>query len=215
MARKGKLRPGVGLEPTLSGGTPRCQFVKAPLEGKRYGEQCKKGCVPGRPRCKYHGGKAGRPPTTHLRSKYNPVPTGLQAKFERAMVDPELLNMWNKVALLDAQIWHIAEKASTQEEFTPQQTRKLLRLIGSQKAIIAQETVRRQALGTMLPIEKVMIIVKYLYDSVCRHVTDRAVQNRIGADLRKILAGAGAGSTVIDGTPKQESKELVVVKRGS
>jgi hypothetical protein len=208
MARKGTLPPSVKLEALLEGGTPRCQFVKAPLEGKKYGEQCKKGCVAGRPRCKYHGGLAGRPPIHHRRSKYQAVPTGLQEKFEQAMVDPELLNMWNKIALIEAQIWQIGEKASKDEEFTTQQTRKLLKLMAVQKSLVAQETIRRQALGTMLPIERVVVIMKFLYDSVSRHVPDKAVRAKIGADFRKIMSGTGVeDGAVVDATARIEASK--------
>jgi hypothetical protein len=197
MPRKGTLPPGVKLEIEHQRGGHRCLFVKAAKEGKKYGEQCKQRCVPGRPRCRFHGGYAGRPPTTHAHSKYQPVPKGLQEKFERALENKELLNLWNKIALLDAQIWNVAEKAQKQPDFEPRQLRKLLSLMKNQRALIQQETERRKALGSTLAIEQVLIMIRFIYDSIARNVPDKGSQARIAADIRKMMEGAGAEPGVV------------------
>lgn len=191
MARKGTLAPGKKLIALMKNDRPRCQFVKAPVEGAKYGEQCKNPCILGRPRCRYHGGKAGRPPTTHKYSKYHPVPSGLQAKFENALNDVELLNLSKEIALVTAQIWKIAEDAQSRDNFTDIEAKKLMSFMKHQKELIGQETQRRVSIGNMLSVEQVMIILKYVYDSVCRNIPDVIVRARIGADIRKVVGGEG------------------------
>jgi len=190
MARKGTLAPGGKIEPLFPNGNPRCQFVKAPVEGKKYGEQCKNKCVPGRPRCKYHGGKAGAPIKTGAYSKYNPVPRGLAKLFEAAMADPEILNLTKDIALLDAQLWSLAEKAKEQERFTKDEVKQLSGIMRHKKELAAQEMQRRIALGTMIPVEQVLLAFRLIYNSIVRHVPDRGVQARIGKDIRQIVGNA-------------------------
>lgn len=192
MARRGTLDPDVKLQPFLANGTtPRCQFVKKELEGKKYGEQCKKASSNGRPRCKYHGAYAGRPIITGEHSKYSPLPTGLRDKFAKAVTDPDLLNLTNKIALFDAQIWQLCEDAQAQSQFTPRQTRKLITLVKSHKSLVKQETDRRVAMGTMLDVRQVMMIINYLYNSIEKNVQDKSAKRKIANDLRSILANPG------------------------
>ncbi len=191
MARKGTIKPGVKIETLMADGkTNRCMFVKKEKEGAKYGEQCRNRCEPGRPRCRFHGGRAGRPVETGRFSKYNPVPTKLKEKFERAAEDPEILDLTKKIALLESQIWQIAEDAAQQENFDNKQVRKLLILIAQQRKLIAQETDRRITMGTMIDAGQVLMIIGFIYDSILRYVHDERVRRQIGADLRKIT-GAG------------------------
>lgn len=198
MARKGELAPGKKLVAMTDRGAPRCQFVKAPVKGKKYGEQCKNPCVSGRQRCRNHGGKAGRPPTTHRYSKLHPVPRNLTVGFERALKDPEILNLSKQIALLDSQIWRIAEVASNKDDFNPVEMKGLVSLMKNQRELIGQETQRRVSLGGMVEVQQVMVILKYVYDSVCRHVQDPLVRSRIGVEIRKIV-GSSSADTVIEG----------------
>lgn len=197
MARKGQLAPGVELQPALKGGGPRCQFVKFPLEGKKWGEQCKKACTIGRPRCKYHGGKAGRPIITGEHSKYHPIPRGLQAKFEKAAEDPEILVLVKDIALLDAQIWGICDDAKEQESFTSLQTKRLLRIMGEKKKLVQQETSRRIALGSMLSAEQAIQLVGYIFVIINQEVKDESAKRRVGARLR-LIVGSEASTAIIE-----------------
>jgi hypothetical protein len=182
MARKGVLPKEVKLQPFMKDGrTPRCQFVR------KVGIQCAKAAMSPRPNCQSHGGKAGRPPTTGEHSKYNPVPRALQEKFEKSLNDPELLDLSNKVALLDAQIWQLCEEASSQENFDEKQIRQLLTLMKNHKDLVAQETQRQIGLGNMLDTKQVMQIIGYVYSLVSRHVSDPTARNNIGAGLRALV----------------------------
>jgi len=203
MAKKGILKPGLKLIKYMKDDkTHRCQFVKA------IGEQCinrEEKTRPGCWRCKYHGGKAGRPPTTGEHSKYTPLPKNLRARFEAAVVDPEILNLTKKIALLDSQIWEIGEEAQEQDSFDPIQMKKLIILIGQHRKLVAQETERRIAMGSMLDVQQVMQIIGYIYDVIQKRIPDPLVRRDIGADLRKVIGAgliglpAGNITTVSDG----------------
>jgi len=83
----------------------------------RSGKPCRKwGMQNGR--CRLHGGLTPKgfdlPQTTHGRySKY--LPTGLLAKFNAAMADPDLLNQTGEIALIDARLAELLEKIGTGE----------------------------------------------------------------------------------------------------
>lgn len=200
MPRKGTLAPGVEIETTLKAGGARCQFVKAPKDGETHGVQCKQRCEPGRPRCRFHGGRAGAPIKTGKHSKYHPVPTGLQAKFEAAAEDPNILDLTQKIALLDSQIWQICEDAQANKTFSDRQQKKLLLLIAQQRKLIGQETDRRVAMGTMLDVKQVMTLIGYIYDSIIRHVADEKTKRAIGDDLRQLVGGSLPVIESADGT---------------
>jgi hypothetical protein len=77
-----RAETGSGPEPRRCGGKTR------------NGTPCKRGCVPGRTRCKLHGGNVPIGPLhgrwrTGKYSKY--MPKTLAADFRRAVADPKLL----------------------------------------------------------------------------------------------------------------------------
>ncbi len=191
MPRKGTLAPGVKLVATLPDGHARCQWVKKPKEGQEWGEQCQKRPVEGRPFCRSHGGTSGRKPVHGKRSKYGPVPQGLLKRFEEAQRDPDLLNLSRQIALLDAKIWAIAEKASARKDFTKPETHELLKVISAHQALVSQEVSRRVSLGTMVDVRDVLLLIGYLYDSVVKNVKDPDARRRIASDLRKLTVGLG------------------------
>ena len=216
MARKGRLAPGIQLDAVTKNGAPRCQFVKFPkpilapdgsTSTPMYGEQCKNTCISGRPRCKYHGGLAGRPVVSGKYSKYNPVPKGLRDKYDRATEDPEILNLTNKIALLDAQIWQIAEFAQDQDTFTTVQMKQLIVLLKQQKELVAQETSRRVTMGSMLSAEQVMTLIGFIYSSINKHVQDHEAKRKIGNDLRTLLHKAPEVGDVLSQPVLESDKE--------
>lgn len=191
MSKRGKLAPGKKPVPFMSNGkTPRCRAIKVAAEGKKYGDQCKNPVVKGRPFCKYHGGKAGRPIIHGGRSIYRPVPKGLAARFEVARVDPDLLNLTDNIALLDAYIYQICEEAENQTSFNPTQTKKLLSLMREKRSLTQSEVERRIAIGSLMPIEDVMQLIQFIYTVVNKHVPDNAIKQKIGAELRALISPA-------------------------
>lgn len=167
--------------------------------------QCLHRPIEGRPFCKSHGGTSGRPAIHGRRSKYGPVPQGLLKRFTEAQQDPNLLNLTRQIALLDAKIWAIAEKAGGRQDFTKAETIELLRVINAHQELVKQEVDRRVSLGTMVDVRDVMVLIGYLYDSVVRNVKDSDARRRIATDLRKLTIGLG-GNTLPEGA--EEAKEL-------
>lgn len=195
MSKRGKLPPGKKPLPmTVGGKAPRCQAIKVAKEGKKYGEQCKNPAIHGRPFCKFHGGRAGRPIIHGGRSKYQPVPRGLAARFETARVDPNLLNLSDNIALLDAYIYQICEEAERQTSFNPTQTKKLLALMREKRNLTQSEIERRIAIGSLMPIEDVLQLIQYVYSVVNKHVPDNLIKQKIGAELRDIIRPAAVAA---------------------
>ncbi len=190
------MKPGVKLIPTLGAKkTPRCQFVKAVPE-EEFGAQCKNASEPGRPYCRFHGGRAGtgKALKTGAHSKYHPVPSGLRDKFEHSMQDPELLSLTANIALLDAQIYGICTEAESQSKFDDEQTKQLLGLMKQKKELVEQEMSRRISIGRLMDVAEVMQLINFIFESVQRNVTDEAAKRRIAGDLRKITSQAQIAS---------------------
>ena len=207
MPRKGTLAPGVELIATLPDGHVRCQWVKRPKEGQEFGEQCQRRPVEGRPFCRSHGGTGGRPVIHGGRSKYSPVPQGLLKRFEEAQRDPDLLNLSRQIALLDAKIWAIAEKASGRKDFTKPETAELLRVINAHQALVSQEVNRRVSLGTMVDVRDVVLLIGYLHNLVVKHVKDPDARRHISAGLRKLTLGLGGGGALPEGASEPENAQ--------
>jgi hypothetical protein len=73
----------------------------------KSGQPCKRACVPGRPRCKLHGGNNAVGPANGRwkggrYSKY--LPKGVAADYRRACQDSRLLELDDEIALLQARI---------------------------------------------------------------------------------------------------------------
>jgi hypothetical protein len=73
----------------------------------KSGQPCKRACVPGRPRCKLHGGNNAVGPANGRwkggrYSKY--LPKGVAADYKRACQDSRLLQLDDEIALLQARI---------------------------------------------------------------------------------------------------------------
>lgn len=75
----------------------------------RSGSPCRKPKVPGRPRCRLHGGLSLAAGPTHPRWKHGRysvvgVPENLAAQVQRAAEDPDLLSLREEIALVQATI---------------------------------------------------------------------------------------------------------------
>lgn len=190
MSRKGVLNPKEKLERFMKDGkTPRCQRVKFPLAGKKYGVQCQKAGVRGRDYCLSHGGRSGRPVIHGDRSKFRPLPRNLQANFEKSLADPDLLNLTEALAVVDAQVWSQLEEVSKSKtsNFTDKQFKKHLALLKEKRELTKGEIERRVTIGSLMPVEDVMQIIQYLYTIINKHVTEQRTKQKIGEELRALI----------------------------
>lgn len=76
-------------------------------KSKQTGERCKNPVAPGYEVCRFHGGRTPRGPALPQfkhgrRSKY--MPARLLTAYERALNDPQLFDLADSVALIDARI---------------------------------------------------------------------------------------------------------------
>ena len=90
---------------------PQCK-----AKSKRSGERCKKAAVVGREVCAIHGGKSPRGlASPNLRtgrhSKF--LPTRLLDQYEASLTDPELLDLSNEIALLDARLADVLNRVDS------------------------------------------------------------------------------------------------------
>ncbi len=188
MPRKGILAPGVEIEKFTSNGNLRCTFICAPRDTEEFGHQCRNKAIPDRTKCKFHGGAGGRPVVTGKQIKY-PVPKNLINKFEQSLLDPKLLDLSRHIALIQSQIWQICDEASGNNNFSPDEMKQLVLLIASHKELVKQETDRRIAVGSLMPVQDVMQIMNHIYDVIARNVMDPITKSKIGAELRTIIQG--------------------------
>lgn len=149
-------------------------------------------------RCRMHNGWArsgvNAPNFKHGRhSQLLKDITSLSPHYERALADPDLLRLDGEIALTDARIGDLLERVSTSKKkggaaasidgVWPQ----LDALIENRRKLVDTESKRLKDLHAMVSVDRVMLIVSYLADSVKRHVKDPAVQTAILTDMRRLL----------------------------
>ncbi|HEV2130531.1 MAG TPA: HGGxSTG domain-containing protein [Longimicrobiaceae bacterium] len=87
----------------------------------RTGEPCRAYVVKGRTRCRMHGGRTPRghalPQTRHGRYSRD-LPTQLALRVQEAAQDPELLELRDEIALVDARISQLLERLDSGEAGT-------------------------------------------------------------------------------------------------
>jgi len=93
-------------------------MAQCKAKSKRSGERCKKDAVPGRDVCHIHGGKTPRgldSPNTKTGRYSKDLPTRLMARYLEGQNDPDLLDLREEVALIDARIGDLLERVDTGE----------------------------------------------------------------------------------------------------
>lgn len=161
----------------------------------RQGKPCGLAPMPNG-RCKFHGGMTPvGPASPHFKHGRHSVLLkdikGLGQHYERALADPDLLRLDAEIALTDARIGDLLERVSgskrqagvTIDGLWPQ----LENLIENRRKLVDTESKRMKDLHAMVSVDRVMLIVSYLADSVKKHVRDRDVQTAILNDLRRLL----------------------------
>jgi hypothetical protein len=117
---------------------------------------------------------------------------GLSAHYERALADPDLLKLDSEVAFTDARIGELLARLGKAKEKGSQATIDSLGpqldvLIEQRRKLVDTESKRMKDMHAMVSVDRVMMLVAYVSDSVKRHVRDRTALANIFADLRKLL----------------------------
>lgn len=82
------------------------------------GEQCKNPPVPGKTKCRFHGGKSlsGVAHPNFKTGKHSKdIPARLIARYEESLRDTELLNLQGELSLIDARIADVLSRVDTAE----------------------------------------------------------------------------------------------------
>lgn len=88
-------------------------MAQCTAKSKQSGQRCKRHAVAGGTVCSIHGGKSpkGVASGTYVHGGYSKhLPKELMLRFEEAVRDPELINLRNETALIEAQIMEMVEK---------------------------------------------------------------------------------------------------------
>lgn len=153
-------------------------------------------------RCRLHGGATPvGPASVHFKHGRRSILLkefgAFGQHYERALADPDLLRMDDEIALVDARLSELLERASqakgeqkTLDGIWPQ----LDALIENRRKLVDTESKRLKDLHAMVSIDRVMTLVAYMTDTVRRHVRDPKVLGEIFNDLRKVLKPTEGGS---------------------
>lgn len=85
---------------------------------KATGAQCKNSAVPGKTKCRFHGGKAlsGVAHPNFKTGKYSQdLPARLMARYEESLQDTELLNLQGELSLIDARMSDVLSRVDMGE----------------------------------------------------------------------------------------------------
>lgn len=160
----------------------------------RAGGSCANAPLSGSRRCKFHGGKAlwgpANPSWKHGRhSQLVRTLKPLGAHYARALVDPDLLRLDDEIALTDARLAELLERAG--REKTPAAIDRVWpeveELIESRRRLVDTASKRLRDQHAMVSIDRVMALVGYVSAAVTKHVSDRTVLAAVHADLARVL----------------------------
>lgn len=90
-------------------------------KAKTTGERCKNACAPGYKVCRFHGGKTPRGVNSpHFKTGERSIllkalPARMQAAYEDAASDPQLLDLKRQVALIDSRLIDLLGRVDTGE----------------------------------------------------------------------------------------------------
>lgn len=121
---------------------------------------------------------------------------GLGDHYARALADPDLLRLDSEIALVDARLSSLLEKVqkggprASVDGIWPQ----LELLIENRRKLVDTESKRLKDLHAMVSVDRVMLIVSFVADSVKKHVKDRDALNLIFQDLRRLLKPETVGA---------------------
>jgi hypothetical protein len=143
-------------------------------------------------KCRFHGGMTPvGPASPHFKHGRHSILLkeikGLGSHYERALADPDLLNLSDEIAITDARIGQLLEKVKGPKASVDGIWPQLENLIDNRRKLVDSESKRLKDLHAMVSIDRVMLIVSYLADSVKKHVKDPAVQTAILTDMRRLL----------------------------
>lgn len=150
---------------------------------------CRRSPVTGRSRCHVHGGATPRGIASphFLHGRYSKaLPVQLAATYEQARRDPELLNLRDEIALIDARMSELLHSPP------PLDWGQVYGLIEHRRRVCDSEQKRMLAMHQLLTKEQAMLLVAALVSAVKAHVQDAVTLGRINEEISKIVNKEGA-----------------------
>lgn len=132
-------------------------MAQCTAKSKRSGEQCGKDAMVGREKCHIHGGKTPQgislPQTIHGRYSRD-LPTRLQANYERAVSDAQLLVLRDEIGLLEARLGELIGRIDTGEAGAVWKALKMA----------LEEYRTAKAIGSSIEVTKALLGIENLID---------------------------------------------------
>ena len=116
------------------------------------------------------------------------LPKGLSTHYLRAQEDRDLLALREEVALVDARVAELLERATTKRA-GDRVWAALEPLINQRRKLVESESRRMKDLHQMITLERAYALVAAYIAVVQRHVTDRAVLTLISEEFSRLTAG--------------------------
>lgn len=145
-------------------------------------------------RCRNHGGASlvGPASPSFKHGRYSVLLKdikGIGEHYTRALADPDLLNLADNIALVDARLTQLLEQVArggrghSIDRLWPQ----IEELIENRRKLVDTEAKRLKDLHAMLSVDRVLLIIRYLQDVVRQCVKDPHEQSAVFVELRKLM----------------------------
>lgn len=162
-------------------------------------------------RCKLHGGKSptgpdSKPYTTGRWSKY--LPEGIIQRFQEALADPQLMQIRQDMALLDALVTARTDRLKARkgpQNLTERDERRIAHLVDQRRRLADSEARRMAAMQQNVTLVQFIGVMRVVADLIREFVPDDDQRRLAQARLQKLLLARSDG-------PVQDGE--VVERRG-
>jgi hypothetical protein len=157
---------------------------------KRSGQPCRRPVTPGRTVCHLHGGATPRgiaSPHWRGRGFSKDLPTRLADRFQRALEDPQLLELSSELALLDCRLGELVASLPPDPAPVGSEIWEELRgLIEQRRKLVETERRLEETLQGTLTLSQAMALLAMLQAAVAEVVTDYDQRRAIADRLRRV-----------------------------
>lgn len=146
-------------------------------------------------RCYRHGGPTpvGRASANFVHGRYSKLFTsvqGLGPHYEQVVSDAQLLELRDEIALTKARVLQLFEQVQKPGTSVESIWAEVAELFENTRKLVETQSKREKDVHAMISLDRVMMLVAYVTDSVTRHVTNRSERSAIYADVQRVLGSA-------------------------
>lgn len=160
----------------------------------RSGDPCKNLCVTGSNRCRMHGGKTprGMANVNTLHGRYSKaIPTRLAERYEAMLADPQIWQLHDEMALVNARISELIGKLSPDDDVDDEADRGTWKEIGehieTSRRLSDSERRHLEQMNQYCTVNEVMTMIAAITDVIRRHVQDRHVLKSMSEEIDKLI----------------------------